>query len=147
MLGLDLAHKTVLDFGTGTGILAILAEKMEASSVAAIDNDDWSIENAKENIIANNCNKIDIRKGDSIPANNQFDIILANINLNVILANLSAIADAAKAGADLLFSGFLISDEPTITAAFAEKGLRKLSVVQKGDWISIYATKINQCAS
>src|SRR6187399_2793810 len=55
MEGLDLMNKAVVDFGTGTGVLAILAEKMGASTIDAIDNDDWSIENAAENIAANGC--------------------------------------------------------------------------------------------
>ena len=53
MSGMDLQNKSVVDFGTGTGVLAILAEKMGAISVEAIDNDDWSIENARENIFNN----------------------------------------------------------------------------------------------
>ena len=93
---LDFKDKMVFDFGTGTGVLAILAEKLGAASVFAIDNDEWSIENAKENIAYNDCSKILIQKAETIPAEKQYDIILANINLNVILANLSSIASAAK---------------------------------------------------
>jgi len=142
MLSLDFSNKTVLDFGTGTGILAILAEKMGAASVVAIDNDEWSIENAKENIAANNCNKIDIQKAETAATGKQHDIILANINLNVILANLPAIAAAARSGAHLLFSGFLKSDEATIAGAFAENGFTLVNLLQRGDWICIHATKI-----
>ncbi len=141
MLGLDLAETTVLDFGTGTGILAILAEKMGATSITAIDNDEWSIENAKENIVANNCSSIQIQKAETIPANRQYDIILANINLSVILANLSAIAVAARPGGQLLFSGCLRSDEAALQIALVENGLLPTNTSQKDGWICVSAVK------
>src|SRR5205809_1554224 len=58
MQDINFSRKTVLDFGTGTGILAIMAELSGAKNVVAIDNDEWSINNAKENFAANNCNDI-----------------------------------------------------------------------------------------
>ena len=141
MLGLDFFGKKVLDFGTGTGILAILAEKMGASAVTAIDNDEWSIENAKENIATNFCNKILIQNADSIPAEKGYDIILANINLNVILSKLTAIIAAAKPSSALLFSGFLKGDESPMLAAFSENRLMLLSTAQQGDWLCLHAIK------
>ena len=84
MSQLDFNNKQVIDFGTGTGVLAILAEKLTAASVIAIDNDDWSIENAGENIAKNHCNRISLVKADTIPAGQQAGIILANINLNIM---------------------------------------------------------------
>ncbi|RYF88826.1 MAG: 50S ribosomal protein L11 methyltransferase, partial [Chitinophagaceae bacterium] len=87
MSTIDFAGKTVTDFGTGTGVLAILAEKLGASKVLAIDNDDWSINNARENIETNSCKRIQLEKAE-VMLPNKVDIILANINLNVIVANL-----------------------------------------------------------
>ena len=142
MLDLDFNHKAVLDFGTGTGILAILAEKMGAHSTTAIDNDDWSIENAGENISANNCRRIAVQKAETISSKMEYDIILANINLNVILSNLATISAVAKPGATLLFSGFLISDEPLMVLAFIGSGLQKVSVLQQQEWICIHALKL-----
>ncbi|HEV8081437.1 MAG TPA: 50S ribosomal protein L11 methyltransferase [Chitinophagaceae bacterium] len=55
---IDFSNKKVLDFGTGTGILAILAKKLGAKKIVAIDNDEWSINNARENFVANNCSDI-----------------------------------------------------------------------------------------
>jgi len=141
MRALDIAGKSVIDFGTGTGVLAILAAKMGAGSVLAIDNDDWSIENAKENIAQNNCTKISIEKADVFPAGKKYDIILANITLNVILDNLSAIATASVAGTQLLFSGFLKNDEPALITALQKAGLNYLSSSQKGEWMVIAAAK------
>ena len=139
MKALDIAKKKVIDFGTGTGVLAVLAAKMGAGSVLAIDNDDWSIENAKENIIQNNCSSIVVDKGTVFPANEKFDIILANITLNVILDNLSAIAAASVPGTQLLFSGFLKNDEPVLITALQKAGLNYLSSSQKGEWMVVAA--------
>jgi ribosomal protein L11 methyltransferase len=141
MRSLDIAGKAVIDFGTGTGVLAILGEKMNAASVMAIDNDDWSIENAKENIIQNNCTKIAIEKGDVFPTDKKYDIILANITLNVILANLSFIASATKFGTKILFSGFFKTDEVTLIEALKSVGLKYLSSSQKGEWMIVTAEK------
>jgi len=118
-------------------VLAILAEKMGARSVDAIDNDDWSIENASENIKANNCKSIHISKAGTLETGKTYDIILANINLNVIVDNLTAIARAAKPGTELLLSGFLKQDEAQLLQLTAEFGLGHQNTLQKGDWICL----------
>ncbi|HMK03165.1 MAG TPA: 50S ribosomal protein L11 methyltransferase [Ferruginibacter sp.] len=135
MAELDIAGKTVLDFGTGTAVLAILAEKMGAAKIDAIDNDDWSIENAGENIKANDCSKIAIHKGETVSLNNTYDIVLANINLNVILANLDAIAAVSKTGTHVLLSGFLKGDEAVFFEKLSGYKFSHLKTVQKGEWI------------
>ncbi|MEP6677270.1 MAG: 50S ribosomal protein L11 methyltransferase [Ferruginibacter sp.] len=137
---LDLKNKSVLDFGTGTGVLAILAEKMGAASVRAIDNDDWSIENAKENIIANHCSRIQLEKAEVIPSNEQYDIILANINLNVICNNMEIISKACRnVGTTILLSGFLKSDEQEISRYLGQYGNKVIAIQQKGEWLSVKA--------
>src|SRR5205085_7037613 len=84
MQDVDFKNKKVLDFGTGTGILAILAEKLGATKITAIDNDEWSISNANENIKTNNCRNIQLLLSDSPMLSQKFDVILANINKSVI---------------------------------------------------------------
>jgi ribosomal protein L11 methyltransferase len=111
MKKVDFIGKSVLDFGTGTGILAIYAEKLGATSVVGIDNDDWSIANAKENLERNNSKCIEIRKAGSAESNRLFDIILANINKNVILDNFNAFSQQLQPGGILIFSGLLVEDE------------------------------------
>jgi ribosomal protein L11 methyltransferase len=141
MESIDFNNKAVFDFGTGTGILAVLAEKLSAASIMAIDNDEWSITNTKENIEQNNCSKITVALKDSIPKGKQYDIILANINLNVITASLAAISAIAKEGTDAIFSGFLTADEKTMKAALQKAGFQHLATHAKKDWIAIYAKK------
>jgi len=139
MEGLDLMNKAVVDFGTGTGVLAILAEKMGASNIDAIDNDDWSIENGAENISTNNCTKIKLHKAETISHNQLYDIILANINLNVIQENLDGIAAACKKGTMILLSGFLRSDEQVFLKQLSLKKITHLHTFQKGEWICLLA--------
>jgi ribosomal protein L11 methyltransferase len=139
MEALDFIGKTVLDFGTGTAVLAILAEKMGAVSIDAIDYDEWSIENSVENVAANNCSKINLIQAETISTAATYDIILANINLNVIMNNLAAIKAMSKKGTLILLSGFIKADEPAMITALAKKGILQLKTVQKGEWISILA--------
>jgi ribosomal protein L11 methyltransferase len=141
MQHLDFSGKTVLDFGTGTGILAILAEKLGAAKILAIDNDEWSITNANENIAQNNCDKIVVRQHNTIPGGEKYDIILANINLNVITDNLPAIFSVTGVGCHVLFSGFLTTDEMALQADVKAVGLKSVVTVQKGNWIVISAVK------
>ncbi len=141
MKAMDFTGKTVLDFGTGTGVLAILAEKLGAAKVLAIDNDEWSITNAKENILQNGCAKISIEQMEAIPANQQFDIILANINLNVITASLPAMVAAAKQPCAILLSGFLKENETVLKSDLAAAGLSCILTAQKGEWITLRVAK------
>ena len=135
MRGLDFTNKTVVDFGTGTAVLAILAEKMGALSIDAIDYDEWSIENSIENAAANNCTKINLTKAETIASDTVYEIILANINLNVIMTNLAAIKKVSKKGTAILLSGFIKEDEMAMTKALTEYGVTVLKTIQKKEWI------------
>ncbi|MDB5277592.1 MAG: ribosomal protein L11P-lysine N-methyltransferase [Ferruginibacter sp.] len=141
MSSIDFEGKQVLDFGTGTGILAILAEKLGAAAVLAVDNDEWSINNATENIIQNSCTNVVIEQHNSIPVVKKYDIILANINLNVITANLDAIKLVASPGCQIIFSGFLKADEGTMKENVAARGLQYVSTHQDGNWITMEVIK------
>jgi ribosomal protein L11 methyltransferase len=139
MSALNFTNKSVVDFGTGTGVLAILAEKMGASAITAIDNDDWSIENAKENISTNNSKNIALQKAESIPLNQKYDIILANINLNVILQNMPLITKACRPGTQILLSGFLITNEVSIRGSLTENSIVLQAFTHQKDWICVNA--------
>ena len=111
MQRLDFKGKTVYDFGTGTGILAILAEKLGAKKVHAVDNDDWCIENALENIQNNASKVITIEKVASALRKDQYDIVLANVNRHIIEANMEELTLTSKPGGILVLSGLLIEDQ------------------------------------
>ncbi len=134
---LNFKDKSVIDFGTGTGVLAILAEKMGAKEILAIDNDEWSINNAKENIAANNCNKIVLQKEDEMIADKKVAIILANINLNVIIANITRIKEACFSETNILLSGLLIQDKKQITDVLSKNGFKILKYINKNNWMAI----------
>ncbi len=135
MLLLNFKNKRVIDFGTGTGVLAILAKKMGASEITAIDNDDWSINNAKENIEANNCGEIKILQLSTIEVGLKADIILANINLNIIIANLTAIKNACLPGTIILFSGIMVNDKQQIISALEAGDFVISDCIARDNWL------------
>ncbi len=137
MAKMDFKEKVVADFGTGTGILAIMAEKLGSYSVYAIDNDDWSIENAKENVERNGCKSITIAKSAFFRPKQKCDIILANINKNVIIENLDGLVFGLSKGGALLLSGLLKRDEQELLLAVGRLNLVHTSTIEKDDWISI----------
>ena len=141
MMDLDFTNKTVLDFGTGTGVLAILAEKLGAGKVIAIDNDEWSILNARENLEKNASQFIEILKADELLGfKDPFDIILANINRHVILENLPSLKRLLKPGATLILSGLLKEDREDIKQVLQQQQIKFLTIWERGDWICIKAS-------
>jgi ribosomal protein L11 methyltransferase len=140
MRNISFRGKEVFDFGTGTGVLAILAEKLGALKVVAIDNDEWSIRNAEENRGKNQCNKIDLTLASELPGGS-FDIILANINRNVILQHMAGIENILNTGGLVLFSGLLKADEDVITEAAKNVSLTKEKYGEKDNWISLVFRK------
>lgn len=139
---INFKNKTVLDFGTGTGVLAILAEKLGASKIIAIDYDEWSIHNALENIKANNCKNIFVEKRNNLSGLSPVDIIIANINLNILTETSESISSILKTGALLLTSGFLSKDEATMENLFIRKHFVKKSVSNKKGWSAILFQKL-----
>ena len=136
---LNFKDKSVIDFGTGTGVLAILGEKLGAKETIAIDYDEWSIDNAKENVEANNCSKIVLLKADEMISDIKADVILANINLNVIISNIALIRNACKVDSFILFSGLLVQDEKIMSEVLDVNKLHILKIVSKNNWIAILA--------
>jgi ribosomal protein L11 methyltransferase len=133
--------KTVYDFGTGTGILAILAEKLGAKEVLAVDNDDWCIENANENLEANESHRIQVEKVVSAIQNRTFDIILANVNRHIIEANIEELTKVSKIDSQLVLSGLLIEDQQDMINLATQNRWSFLNIKQKDGWISLLFDK------
>ena len=133
LLETDLNNKVVLDMGCGTAILSVLAEKLGASEVMAIDNDDWAIENSIENIQNNNCSKITVCKGDGT-FSGMFDIIISNINRNINLQLLVTYQKALNKGGSILLSGFYNHDVADFEALAQQIGLKIVLKKEKNDW-------------
>lgn len=135
------SEKTVYDFGTGTGILAILAEKLGAIKVLAVDNDDWCIENALENIQNNHSMHIQIQKVENAMQEEQFDIILANVNRHIIEANMGALTAAGKSGSALVLSGLLIEDQSAMISLATQNSWIFQKQKEKEGWICLLFTR------
>jgi len=135
-------NKEVLDYGCGTGILAILANKLGATHIQAIDNDPLSYENTLENATINQTTDIQAALGDiSIVNGSQFDVILANINRNVIIQSLPTLYSKTVNGGYNLLSGILQTDERLVTDHVEEAGFKILETLYKGEWICMKIQK------
>ena len=146
LLSTDLTGKNVLDHGTGTGVLAIFAKKQGARQVIAVDIDDKSVENAKENAALNHV-AIDVRLGSTVPSletnslpsrfdstKGSFHLILANIHRNILLENMPAYASALVPGGELWLSGFYASDCPALISSAESHSLHHLATLSNGEW-------------
>ncbi|MBI3134416.1 MAG: 50S ribosomal protein L11 methyltransferase [Bacteroidetes bacterium] len=139
---LRLTGKNILDMGTGTGILAILAEKLGAASVFAPDIDEWSYLNALENCETNNCKNITVvQGGDEVLPGKIFHIILANINKNVLIKHFSVYSSSLHSGGLLLISGFFETDQADLVREAASHGLVFDKINTREGWAIIHLRK------
>ncbi len=146
LYGNDVQSMEVLDMGCGSGILAILASKMGAKKVLAVDNDLWAVENCRENCERNETGNIEIMHGESETIRGTgFDLIVANINRNVLVSEMKNYTDSLRPKGKLLVSGFLAEDKDTILEKAAEYGLSVELLMEKLNWIAIqFVKQINQ---
>ena len=136
MLETDFYNKEVLDMGSGTAVLAILAKKLGAARTVAIDNDEWAYRNAFTNCELNGINDIEIVLGDALSIQGAFDIVLANINRNILLRDMHCYVDAMKPKAHIFFSGFYTEDLPFIKAEAESLGLRFVKWLDRNNWVA-----------
>jgi ribosomal protein L11 methyltransferase len=137
MFGIGFEGLNVLDFGAGTGILAILAEKMGASQVDAVDHDPWCILNMEENLHLNKSSRVQVAQSDRIPAGQTYDIVLANINRNFLLEHAHGLVSLLRPGGKLLLSGFLEEDVPDLTNAYLSLETQILAKPQRNKWAGL----------
>lgn len=137
MRDLDFTQKRVMDFGTGTGILAILAIKLGAAFVTAIDNDEWSINNARENLEKNNAISVDLKLAGKPVAENACDIILANIIRHVIEKNFYLMDKFLNNNGILVLSGLLESDKDSILKIAHSFHYTLAGFLQTDKWICL----------
>ncbi len=138
ILNHDFNSKSVLDMGSGTGVLAILAAMKGATHIEAIDIDHWCYLNAKENISRNNCDHIKVLEGDvGLLGNQKYDVILANINRNILLKDIPHYADHLNENGLLFLSGFYQTDIELLTTKCNKYGLYCQETSTKNEWISL----------
>ncbi len=142
LLELDCKNIAVIDIGTGTGILAILARMLGANHVLATDNDIWCYENTLENIELNNMTNIEVDLSESLDTINQsFDVVIANIHKNYQLENMSKMQTLLNENGFILISGFYQNDAKEILNLCTSLGLVAYSVKIENNWCAICLTK------
>lgn len=142
----DVQGKTILDIGTGSGVLAIYALLRGAISAVAIDTDPWSIDNTIENRELNGIGQeqLDVRFGElekTVEATEHFDIIFANIHRNVLIAIRDAIRERLNNQGIVILSGILIYDAEEVASAYLSRGYDLLSQLQENEWVSLVLQK------
>ena len=136
MLETDFKGKEVLDMGSGTAVLAILAKKLGAAKTVAIDNDEWAYRNAFTNMALNGIDDIEIVLGDALSIKGEYDIVLANINRNILLRDMHHYVDAMRPQAHIFFSGFYTEDLDSIKDEAARNGLRYVRHLARNNWVA-----------
>ena len=141
MLDMDLENKKVLDMGCGTSVLAIFAKQKGAGRTVAIDIDEWSVENSKENAIRNKV-ELDIELGtaDNL-GKEKFEIILANINRNILISDIPTYVSVLEDGGKLLLSGLCFFDVDDILEVCTEQNLKLEKKIQREEWVSLLLSK------
>ena len=142
MLQSDFTGQNLLDMGSGTGVLAILAKKLGSAMTVAIDNDEWAYRNALDNIRLNDENEIIVELGDASSLNDrQFDVILANINRNILLRDMKEYVKCLVDGGKIFFSGFYEEDLVLIAKEAERLGLTYSNHVTKNNWTAAVFVK------
>ena len=136
MLMTDFKGKEVLDMGSGTAVLAILAKKLGAARTVAIDNDEWAYRNAFTNCELNDVKDIEIVLGDASAIQGTFDVVLANINRNILLRDMHCYVEAMKPQGRIFFSGFYTEDLASIKAEAERLGLHYELHLVKNNWVA-----------
>lgn len=142
ILDTDMNGKTVIDMGTGTGILAILCKMKGASKATGIDIETDATDNARQNAVLNKVTADFITgNADSLSGLENADIFLANINRNVILNDISAYSSRINRGGKLFLSGFYTADIPMIEEAASKCGLKIVKTTEENGWAAVELTK------
>lgn len=142
MKGVDFGGRRVLDYGTGTGVLAILAEKLGSADVLAIDNDEWAVNNSVENTERNASKHVVVRQATLKDIEGDcFEIILANINRHILLDTMALLFSKTCVNGILVMSGLLEEDEAIVTQAAKDEGFGITHVSKLNGWISIRCEK------
>jgi ribosomal protein L11 methyltransferase len=142
MLDVDFKNKRVLDMGCGTGILSILADKLGASNVMAIDIEEWAYKNSLENIEQNHATNVEVHRGDAaLLRGKSFDFILANINRNILLSDMPFYSASLKSGGGILLSGILTEDKKVISERASDCDLKYINEANENNWLAIHFIK------
>lgn len=129
-----------LDLGTGSGILAIAAEKLGAARVRAIDYDHRAVKAAQENVRRNRCKRVVVAAGNLLawrPGRARYRVVLANVFSEILRAAAPRIARSLAPGACLVLSGILRPQEHEVLRSFRALGLKQEDAARRGKWVTL----------
>lgn len=146
MQRLDFKNKKVWDYGSGTGILAIMADKMDAASVIGNDNEEWAYHNSIENANINQCKHLNFQLGTIeeceasgfLKSADKFDIIIANITKNILLDSALKIDQYSQKNSHLLLSGFYTKDIQDIVEKYNQYNFALVDSSTENDWACLH---------
>ncbi|MEM6844952.1 MAG: 50S ribosomal protein L11 methyltransferase [Bacteroidota bacterium] len=138
-LELDQQNQSVVDAGCGTGVLAIMAKKRGATQIIAFDNNEWAVNNSRENLDLNDCTDIQLFLGtiEDVDTTTKVDLLLANINRNVLLEEMEFYTQRLTSSGKLLLSGFLEADQTLIEQRAREVGLQPQGAKYHNGWVAL----------
>ena len=139
LLNTELDQKKVLDFGCGTAILSILASKLNAKKVTAVDYDLNCISNSTENLKKNNIDNVELINGDKVPLNKKYDLIISNINRNIIIQSFESFHKTEAK--ELILSGFLISDYDLLAQTYKKYNFKLVNKKYRNQWLMLKLEK------
>jgi len=143
MFSLKFDNKNILDLGSGTGILSILASKLNANHIHSVDNDNWAFINSKENLLLNNIKNVSCFLGDIDSVTSiKYDILLVNINRNIILSQMNKYKELMDVNSDILLSGFVNDDTKLIFNKAKNLGLKLINKKNKKEWNLLHLKKV-----
>lgn len=142
LLTQPILNKTVLDNGCGTGVLGIMAAKMGAKRVVAVDIDENCVRNTQENALCNNV-ELDVRLGDTPPPG-EYDIILSNIHRNILIRQMPLYAQYINPNGEVWLSGFYEQDVDMLVKEAKHHKLTLIEQHQDGEWQMIKLKKSNE---
>jgi len=138
MKDLDFEGAKVFDYGCGTGVLAILASKLGAKEILAIDIEKESYLNTLENCENNSVKNVDAFQGTLENVKDRgYGIVLANINRNVILNSLASLAKMILPKGTLVLSGIMVKDQDLLVTSIEKHGFQIQQIIENGNWLAI----------
>ncbi len=148
LLTMPMQGRSVIDAGTGTGILAIFCRMLGAENVLAYDIDEWSVRNAQGNIALNGITQgIQVLLADcTVLANSRASLLIANINRNILLSDMPVFAESIEPGGEMLLSGFYVTDVPMLLDAANKLGFSLTHQSEEQEWAMLLLKKGNHTA-